>query len=144
MFDINDDTKGGYRRIELLTGPTRRRRWSAEEKARIVAETLTPGARVSEVARRWHLCPQQVFGWRRATRMEGTRPGASTPSASHTAPPSFVPLVTALPSASSSSPSAPPVIEIRIAGAVVRADPGTDADQLTTVLRAVRRSASSS
>ena len=144
MFDINDDTKGGYRRIELLTGPTRRRRWSAEEKARIIAETLVPGARVSEVARRWELSPQQVFGWRRAARMDGPGPGAGTPSASHTAPPSFVPLVTALPSASSSSPSGPPVIEIRIAGAVVRADPGTDADQLTTVLRAVRRSASSS
>ena len=63
MFDINDDTKGGYRRIELLTGPGRRRRWSAEEKAQIVAETLAPGARVSEVARRWDLSPQQVFGW---------------------------------------------------------------------------------
>src|SRR4051812_15775248 len=44
MFEVNDDAKvdakGGFRRIELLTGPGRRRRWSAEEKARIVAETL--------------------------------------------------------------------------------------------------------
>lgn len=142
MFDINDDTKGGYRRIELLTGPGRRRRWSAEEKARIVAETLVPGARVSEVARRWELSPQQVFGWRRAARMEGTRPGAGTPSTSNPAPPLFVPLVTTSPSASSSSsPSAPAAIEIRLAGAVVRAAPGADAEQLTTVLRAVRRSA---
>jgi hypothetical protein len=46
MFDVNDDakvdTKGGFRRIELLTGPGRRRRWSAEEKTRIVEETLVP------------------------------------------------------------------------------------------------------
>jgi transposase len=50
MFDVNDDAKGEYRRVEILTGPGRRRRWSAEEKARIVEETLVPGARVSEVA----------------------------------------------------------------------------------------------
>ena len=42
MFDVNDDAKGGFRRVEVLTGPARRRRWSAEEKARIVAETLGP------------------------------------------------------------------------------------------------------
>jgi DNA invertase Pin-like site-specific DNA recombinase len=48
MFDVNDDAKGGFRRVEILTGPGRRRRWSAVEKARIVAETLEPGARVAE------------------------------------------------------------------------------------------------
>jgi transposase len=53
MFDVNDDAKGGFRCVEILTGPGRRRRWSVEEKARIVAETLEPGARVAEVARRW-------------------------------------------------------------------------------------------
>jgi transposase-like protein len=68
MFDVSDDAKGGFRRVEVLTGPGRRRRWSADVKARIVAETLLPGARVSEVARRWQICSQQVFGWRRATR----------------------------------------------------------------------------
>ena len=40
MFDVSDDAKGGFRRVEVLTGPGRRRRWSADEKARIVAETL--------------------------------------------------------------------------------------------------------
>jgi hypothetical protein len=62
MFDGNDDTKCSYRRIELLTGPGRRRRWSDEDKARIVSESLAPGACVSAVARRWHVLPQQVFG----------------------------------------------------------------------------------
>ncbi len=71
MFDVNDDAKGEFRRVEVLTGPGRRRRWSADEKARIVAETLVPGARVSEVARRWQVCSQQVFGWRRAMRQDG-------------------------------------------------------------------------
>jgi transposase len=72
MFDVSDDAKGGFRRVEILTGPGRRRRWSAEEKARIVAETLEAGARVADVARRWQLCPQQVFGWRREARHDGS------------------------------------------------------------------------
>jgi transposase len=68
MFDVNDDAKGGFRHVEILTDPGRRRRWSAEEKARIVAETLEAGVRVADVARRWQLCPQQVFGLRMAAR----------------------------------------------------------------------------
>src|ERR1700738_5725600 len=87
MFDVNDDAKGEFRRCEVLTGPSRRRRWSAEEKARIVEETLAPGARVSEVARRWQVCSQQVFGWRRAMRQD--LPTASTKFSA----PAFVPIV---------------------------------------------------
>ncbi|HET9644977.1 MAG TPA: transposase [Burkholderiaceae bacterium] len=68
MDAITDETKRGFRRVELLTGPGRRRRWSAEEKAQIVAETLVPGIRVSDVARRWQLHPQQLFGWRHEAR----------------------------------------------------------------------------
>ena len=35
MFDVKDDAKGGFRRVEILTGPARRRRWSVDQKARI-------------------------------------------------------------------------------------------------------------
>ena len=72
MFDVKDDAKGEYRRVEVLVGPGRRRRWSAEEKARVVEESLVPGARVSEGARRWQVCSQQVFGWRRVARQHTT------------------------------------------------------------------------
>jgi predicted P-loop ATPase len=41
-----------YRRIEVITGQRRRRRWTAEEKSRIVAESFEEGANISEVARR--------------------------------------------------------------------------------------------
>ena len=68
MDDVKADAKGSFLRIEMLTGPARRRQWSASEKARIVAETLIDGASVSEVARRWQVCPQQVFTWRREAR----------------------------------------------------------------------------
>ena len=53
------------RRIELITGAGRRRRWSRDDKARIVEESLKPGATVSDVARRNGLSPQQLFAWRR-------------------------------------------------------------------------------
>jgi len=70
MASTNDDAKGvGYRRIEVLTGPERRRKWSDDDKARIVAETLEPGAVVTEVARRRQISPQQLFDWRRQARI---------------------------------------------------------------------------
>ena len=56
------------RRMEVFTGAGRRRAWSAEEKARIVAESYESGEPVSAVARRYALTPQQLFGWRRDAR----------------------------------------------------------------------------
>src|SRR5215470_12349706 len=50
MLDARQED-GGYRRVELITGQRRRRRWTAEEKARIVAESFEEGANISEVAR---------------------------------------------------------------------------------------------
>jgi len=46
------DEASSYRRIELITGRQRRRRWTAEEKAGIVADSMAVGANISEVARR--------------------------------------------------------------------------------------------
>jgi transposase len=50
---------------EILTDPERRRRWSAEEKARIVAETTMPGTRVADVARRHGVSRGLLYTWRR-------------------------------------------------------------------------------
>jgi transposase len=52
-------------RIEVITGKERRRRWSAEEKARLVAETLKPGAVISHVARRNGVAESCLYAWRR-------------------------------------------------------------------------------
>ena len=140
MFDASDDAKGGYRRLEILTGPGRRRRWSAEDKARIIAETLVPGARVSEVARRWQLSSQQVFGWRRAARLAMTTAISGGPITT-----GFVPIVTEGGPVTAVPQAAAPVIEVRLAGAVVRVASGVDdAAQLTVVLRAIRASAARS
>jgi transposase len=56
------------RRFEVFTGTGRRRTWSAADKARIVAESLTSEESVCAVARRYSLSPQQLFGWRRQAR----------------------------------------------------------------------------
>jgi transposase len=141
MDDVNANAKGGgFHRIEVLTGPGRRRQWSDDDKARIVAETLQPGAVVTEVARRWQVCPQQVFGWRRQARKAAQ--AAPSPVALE-----FVPIVPeaepVLPDpAPSATPASPtPLIEVKLAGAVLRIPPGTDATLLTAVLRAIRVSA---
>jgi transposase len=55
-------------RVEVLGGLERRRRWSQDDKARIVEETLTPGAKVTEVARRNGVAASVVFTWRRQAR----------------------------------------------------------------------------
>jgi transposase len=145
MFDVNDDAKGQFRRVEVLTGAIRRRRWSAEEKARIVEETLVPGARVSEVARRWQVCSQQVFGWRRAACRAVTT--VATTTTAEAVSPDFVPIMTdvalSAPVQRARPSSAATAIEVKLAGAVVRIASGVDdAAQLTAVLRAVRASAS--
>jgi transposase len=54
--------------VEIITGRERRRRWSVDEKLRIVAETQEAGARVSAVAARNGLCESLVFAWRRQVR----------------------------------------------------------------------------
>ena len=78
------DGRGGgvtdVRRIELITGAGRRRRWSSEAKARIVVESLADGVSVSEVARRHGLSPQQLFAWRREARASFHEAGNAAPA----------------------------------------------------------------
>jgi transposase len=62
---------GGYRRIELITGEARRRPWTAEEKARILAESFQPGAKVAEVARRHGMNRSLLWNWRHEARKRG-------------------------------------------------------------------------
>jgi transposase len=56
---------------QLLSGPERRRRWSAEQKRTVVAAAFAPGAIVSQVARRADVCPGQIYRWRQELRSAG-------------------------------------------------------------------------
>ncbi|MCA1409191.1 transposase [Ensifer sp. IC3342] len=51
--------------VEVITSVERRRRWSREEKERLVAATLEPTASVSEIARSAGIHVSQLFRWRK-------------------------------------------------------------------------------
>ena len=55
-------------RIEVVTGPERRRVWTDEQKRALVAEASAPGAVVAEIARRADIGPGQIYRWRRQLR----------------------------------------------------------------------------
>jgi transposase len=133
------------RRVEVITGPGRRRRFSEDYKAQIVEETLAPGAVVSEVARRHRLSPQQLFGWRRQAR----QPAEAT--AGEDAP-LFVPAVVdaALPAPAVrrrcrgrtwQMDRTAGVIEVEIDGVTVRVGRGAETKTVAAVLRALKAGA---
>ena len=73
-LDHRLEPEGEVRRFEVINGVLGRRRWSADDRARILEETLAPGASVSAVARRHGLTPQQLFTWRREARKPAETP----------------------------------------------------------------------
>jgi transposase len=133
-FDPTLDPKPApFRRVEVLTGVGGRRRWSMDDKARIVEESLAPGATVSEVARRHDIRPQQLFGWRRGMRI--VEPAVQQMT--------FVP---ALVEAAEKTPRARPKpaqtgrgdIELEIEGVVVRVRRGAEAKTVAAVIKALK------
>lgn len=62
---------GSVSRLEVLEGPSGRRVRSEAERARIVAESLLPGAQVSDVARKHGATRWQIYDWRRRFRQRG-------------------------------------------------------------------------
>ena len=112
-----------FGRVEVLTGTARRRRWSDEEKAAIVAQSRVPGAQASEIALRYGLHRNQLYAWRREF-------GAMTAADAGAAEPDFVPVV-----AASDGDAA---IEIEIGSAIVRVRTGAELGVLSKVLRVLK------
>jgi transposase len=140
-YDHNDDhsdvtTPVRPRRVEVLTGPERRRRWSDETKITIVAEAMTDGVVVSDVARRHDISPSQLFGWMRQFR------DAASSTMTPAEPPLFAPaVVDVAPSQSQTlaAPAEPPTaIEISIGVATVRIRGAVDGKTLAIVLKALK------
>jgi transposase len=110
-----------FHEITVIEGSARRRRFSREEKARIVAESLDRAVSVSAVARRHGINPNQLFGWRRQLRA-----GAAEQGEGH-------------------EPAHPwarveaDAIELLIGGMVVRVRSGVSAAALRRVLLALER-----
>jgi transposase len=114
-----------FRRVELITGVGRRRRWTVEEKARIVAESLDRATTSSAVARRYGLHASQLFIWRQQLAASAAREA-----------PEFVPVVVA--EDSPAPAEAAGRMEIAVGPAVVRVGTEVDAVALRRVLEVVR------
>ena len=126
-------------RLEVFTGAGRRRTWSDEDKARIVAEIVASGFSVSAVARRHGLSPQQLFGWRRELQLSQT-------VLSHAEELQFIPAVLDVTPSVRRQRKMPRrqvepgagMIEVEIDGVTVRVGRGADAKTVTAVLRALK------
>ena len=61
--------------ITVFSGPERRRRWSEEDRVRILTEAFSPGGCVAEVARRHDVSSALIYTWRNKLRQVVTEPG---------------------------------------------------------------------
>ena len=136
MFDTNEATQRSRGRAEVRSGVVRRRRWRAEEKGRIVAQAVAPGAVVAEVARQHDLTPQQLSNWIKAAK-EG-RVMLPAPEADgefgEATDAAFVPVVAVQAPAGADASR----IEIVAGSVLVRVPLGADVRTLAAILRAVR------
>jgi transposase len=127
-------------RVEVLDGVERRRRWSREDKARIIDETLAPGAKVSEVARRHGISASLVFTWRRQSRANHVPASVASRFAAvriSEAPPETAVSTSEPPRAAGGRSG---VIEISLGGGRrVRVDASVDAAALARVLDVLER-----
>jgi len=146
MLDARQE-ENSYRRIEVITGQRRRRRWTAQEKARIVAESFEEGANISEVARRHGVVRGLLTVWRhklasaagvKAPGFVPVRIASEGSPATAGEPGPLVPAPTRLMEMASRPGQPRGVIEIEVSGARIRVEPGVDTTTLTTVLLALR------
>ncbi len=117
-------------RLEVIEGPTGRRQRSSGEKARIVAESLVPGVRVADVARKHGVTRWQVYDWRKQLRS-----GRLALPESVASMPAFAALLVEEPLRQARCGAC---IEIVAEDIVIRAQPDVDDAHLTRVIRAVR------
>jgi transposase len=120
------------RRVEVLSGAERRRRWSDEAKARIVAESALPGVMVSQVARRHDVRPSQIYAWRKAAR-DGSLIRSDDPAFAAVEIAPSVPATT-----QSERPALAPTIEIEAGAIAVRINGGANAALVERIIRALR------
>ena len=125
------------RRIEVFTGAGRRRSWSGEEKAAIIAESYGTGETVCAVARRHGLTPQQLFAWRRLARRSGSvLPTMFVPAVMERIEPE--PPAAALPPRRARRRSRVDGIELEIAGVEVRVGADAKPRAIEAVIRALK------
>ena len=121
------------RPMEVIAGPTGRRRWPDEVKARIVAETLQPGVKVNEVAARYGLQPNHISTWRAMAR-------AGMLVLAEADMPEFLPisLQSDQPTHSPISNDVPPELRISVADLTLHIPASFSASQIAALVTALR------
>ena len=120
-----------FRRVEVISGVARRRRWPRSEKARIVAESNAPGTSATAVAIRHGLNPNQISAWRRQFRNRAALGDGAAPE--------FVPVAVAAPAGLGPSIGGDRGrIEVITGAITVRVGGGFDSSDLRRVLQIVR------
>jgi transposase len=133
-----DGSKGvGVSRLEVIEGPSGRRRRTNAERARIAAESMMPGVTVAEVARRHGTTRWQIYDWRKQIRK-----GNLVVPESVAALPIFAELVVDDRSAEASAAVTESDLEIVVGDVVIRAGGGVAEGHLTRAIRAARAAAS--
>lgn len=129
---------GRVSRLEVIEGPSGRRRRTKAERARVAAESLVPGASVTDVARQHGTTRWQVYDWRKKLRT-----GQLVVPQSVAALPMFAELVVEGPAAAMPAETEVATgVEIVVGDVVIRV--GADADEilLTRSIRAARTATS--
>ena len=142
-----DGGEGSLLRYSVISGPTGRRQWPDEVKARIVAESFVPGVRIGDVARRHGMLPSQLTTWRRMTKdghlaLPWESVGLSAPD--------FVPLIVEEDAAVGEVSGVPSVadkrmempIEVVVGGVVVRLPAEVPVARLSALVRALAEASS--
>jgi transposase len=133
-----DGSKGvGVSRLEVIEGPSGRRRRTKAERARIAAESMMPGVTVADVARKHGTTRWQIYDWRKQLRKGNLVVPESVASL-----PTFAELVVDDSSAEAAAAVARSDLEIVVGDVVIRAGADTDEGQLTRAIRATRAAAS--
>jgi transposase len=117
--------------MTLITGRERRRRWSDEERARILAALTEPGAVMAEVARREDVCTSLVYKWRREARAAADPSGFTQLMVEDSPrPPTATPAPTSAPE--------PGAILVEMKGARIRIGANAPAALIAATLKALR------
>ena len=118
--------------MTLIAGDERRRRWSEEDRVRILAAIAEPGAVVADVARREDVCTSLVYKWRRAAlRDQGADACGFSPVIIEKAPP-------ASPTPRPSQSSASAVVEVDMKDIRVRIGADAPSAVIAATLKALR------
>lgn len=127
----------GVSRLEVIEGPSGRRQRTKAERARIAAESMMPGMKVADVARKHGTTRWQIYDWRKQLRK-----GNLVVPESMAALPIFAELVVDDSSAEAQAAVTRSDLEIVVGDVVIRAGAGADEGQLTRAIRAARAAAS--